>query len=326
MQITIKLLNHKKLFLAWSKLIRLPNIIILATIIILLHIGVYLPFYTSLNVVSPLDGWVFAVFVLSVSMIASGGNIINDYFDYQIDLVNKPDKLVIEKVISKNSAMSAYQFLTIVGIVGGFITGWLISEFKIGFFFGFGALMLYSYSETFKRKLFIGNLIIALLGFLFVLLLWIIEFFALRNSAGTFIVVYPSFLKINILLGGYALFAFLTTLIREIIKDIEDIDGDKKNNCQTLPISKGIQTTRKIVSSLILITILLLLFSEYLCWTNSLIVLSNFLMFAINAPLVILLIRFNKSTTKSEYHAASIFMKWIMVAGILGIQLINLHF
>ena len=100
--------------------------------------------------------------------------------------------------------------------------------------------MLYSYSETFKRKMVIGNLIIALLGFLFIVLLWIIEFFALRNSAGSFVVVYPSFLKINVLMGGYALFAFLTTLIREIIKDMEDVEGDKSNGCQTIPISKGI--------------------------------------------------------------------------------------
>lgn len=326
MQVTDKLFNRKELFFAWMKLIRLPNIIILAAIIILLHVGVYIPFYASLNVASPLNVWVFVVFVLSVSMIASGGNIINDYFDYQIDLINKPDKLVIEKMISKKSAMSAYQYLTIAGIVGGFITGWLIGVFKIGFFFGFGALMLYSYSETFKRKLLIGNLIIALLGFLFILLLWIIEFFALRNSAGSFVVVYPSFSKINILMGGYALFAFLTTLIREIIKDMEDVDGDKKNGCQTLPISKGLHTTSLIVSSLIIVTILLLFYSQYLCWTNNLMVLSGFLMIAINVPLFILLIRFYKSDSKSDYHAASILMKWIMVAGILGIQLINLHF
>ena len=314
------------MFVSWMKLIRLPNIVILAAIIILLHVGVYIPFYETLNVTTPLSSGVFVVFVLSVCMIASGGNIINDYFDYQIDLINKPDRLVIEKEISKKTAMSGYLLLTITGIVGGFITGWLLGVFKIGFFFGFGALVLYSYSETFKRKLLIGNLIIALLGFLFILLLWIIEFFALRNSAGSFVVVYPSFLKINILMGGYALFAFLTTLIREIIKDIEDIDGDKPNGCQTLPISKGLPTTRMIVSSLIIITILLLFYSQYLCWTHNLAILSGFLMFAINVPLFILLILFYKSNSKAEYHAASTLMKWIMVAGILGIQLINLHF
>jgi 4-hydroxybenzoate polyprenyltransferase len=304
----------------------LPNIIILAAIIVLLHVGVYMPFYASLYVVTPLNGWVFGLFLLSVSMIASGGNIINDYFDYQIDLINKPEKLVIEKEISKQAALSVYMALTGAGIVGGFITGWLIGEFKIGFFFGFGALILYSYSETFKRKLLIGNLIIALLGFLFVLLLWIIEFFALRNAAGSFAVVYPSFIKINILMGGYGLFAFLTTLIREIIKDMEDVEGDKVNGCQTLPISKGVNSTRLVVNSLILITIILLILCQYLCWVNNLQVLSLFIAPAIQLQLILLLIHFQKAQYKADYHAASISMKWIMVAGILGIQLINLHF
>ena len=326
MQITNKLFNHKELFFAWMKLIRLPNIIILAAIIILLHVGVYIPFYASMNVVSPLSGWVFAVFVLSVSLIASGGNIINDYFDYQIDLINRPDKLVIEKVISKQSALTVYQVLTVVGIVGGFIAGWLIGVFKIGFFFGFGALLLYSYSETFKRKLLIGNLIIALLAFLFVVLLWIIEFFALRNSAGSFVVVYPSFLKINVLMGGYALFAFLTTLIREIIKDMEDMEGDKKSGCQTIPIAKGISTARLIVCSLIVITVILLFICAYLCMKHNLNVLSKLLLYGINVQLIILFVRFYKAKNKAEFHFASTLMKVIMVFGILGILLINLNF
>ena len=326
MQVTNKLVNRKESVAAWMKLIRLPNIIILAAIIILLHVGVYIPFYASMNIVSPLNGWVFAVFVLSVSLIASGGNIINDYFDYQIDLINRPDKLIIEKVISKQSALFVYQVLTVAGILGGFIAGWLIGILKIGFFFGFGALLLYSYSETFKRKLLIGNLIIAMLGFLFVVLLWIIEFFALRNSAGSFVVVYPSFAKINVLMGGYALFAFLTTLIREIIKDIEDVDGDKSNGCKTIPISKGIQKARLIVNALIVFTIILLLICQYFCWVNDLKVLAVYLAPAIQLQLVWLLFRFYKAESKADYHAASSAMKWIMVAGIIGIQLINLHF
>jgi 4-hydroxybenzoate polyprenyltransferase len=311
--------------MAWMKLIRVPNIVIMAAIIILLHIGIYIPFYASLNVASPMNIWVFVVFVLSVCVIASGGNIINDYFDYQIDLINKPEKIVIEKEISKKAAMTGYMALTIAGITGGFITGWLIGEFKIGFFFGFGALMLYSYSETFKRKLLIGNFIIAILGFLLILLLWIIEFFALRNTAGAFTVVYPSFIKINLLIGAYALFAFLTTLIREIIKDMEDVEGDKKNGCRTLPIIKGLQTTRLIVGSLTVLTILLLFYCQYICWTHNLQILSYFIVPAIQIPLIILLIRFYKADSKADYHATSNLMKWIMVAGILGIQLINLH-
>ena len=164
MQILDKLFSSKQLFIAWIKLIRLPNIIILAAIIILLHIGVYLPVYSAVNIESPVSGWIFGMFVLSLCLIAAGGNVINDYFDYHIDLINKPHKLVIKKVISFQNAMMGYQVLTIAGIVGGFLTGWFLGILKIGFFFGFGALVLYSYSKTYKRKVLIGNIMIAFLG------------------------------------------------------------------------------------------------------------------------------------------------------------------
>lgn len=326
MQTTKQLLNPRQKFIAWIKLVRLPNIIILAAIFILLHFGVYMPVYASLNVAMPMNGWVFSVFVLSVCMIASGGNVINDYFDYQIDLINKPQKLIIEKLIPKQSAMTGYMILTLTGIAGGFVTGWLLGEFKLGFFFGFGALMLYMYSESYKQKLWIGNLIIALLGFLFILLLWIVEFFALRQNAGSFVMVYPSLLKISVLMGGYAVFAFLTTLIREIIKDMEDVKGDKKNGCRTIPIVKGIPTARKIVSGLIVFTILLLFYCGYLCGKHDLLVLSKVLLYVIDVTLIILLTRFYKANTKGEFHVASVLMKYIMVIGILSILLINLHF
>lgn len=326
MQTTKQLLNPRQKFIAWIKLIRLPNIIILAAIFILLHFGVYMPVYASLNVAMPMNGWVFGVFVLSVCMIASGGNVINDYFDYQIDLINKPQKLIIEKWIPRQSAMTGYMILTLTGIAGGFVTGWLLGEFKMGFFFGFGALMLYMYSESYKQKLWIGNLIIALLGFLFIVLLWIVEFFALRQSAGSFVVVYPSLLKISILMGGYAVFAFLTTLIREIIKDMEDVDGDNKNGCQTIPIVKGIKAARMIVSGLIVFTILLLFYSAYLCARHDLNLLSKFLLYIINFQFIILLLGIYKAKSKAEFHFASTLLKVIMVFGILGILLINLHF
>lgn len=326
MQISDKLFLPKELFIAWIKLIRLPNIIILAAIIILLHIGVYLPVYTAVNVESPVSGWIFGVFVLSLCMIAAGGNVINDYFDYHIDLINKPQKLVIKKMIPFQNAMMGYQFLTIAGIAGGFLTGWLLGIFKIGFFFGFGALLLYSYSKTYKRKLLIGNLMIAFLGFLSILILWVIEFFALRNNPGSFVSVYPSFLKINLIIGGYAFFAFLTTLVREIIKDIEDIEGDRANGCRTLPISTSQQTTHMVLAGLILLTIFILIPCQILCWENNMQVLAFFIAPAIQLQLVLLLIRLFKAESKSDYHSASTSMKWIMVAGILGIQLINIHF
>ena len=326
MQISDKIFSPKQLYIAWIQLIRLPNIIILAAIIILLHIGVYLPVYRAVNVESSFSIWIFGIFVLSLCLIAAGGNVINDYFDYHIDLINKPQKLVINKVISSQNALTGYQVLTIAGILGGFLTGWLLGILKIGFFFGFGALILYSYSKTYKRKLLIGNLMIAFLGFLSILMLWVIEFFALRNNPDSFVSVYPSLVKINLIIGGYAFFAFLTTIVREIIKDIEDIEGDRANGCRTLPITTSLQTTRLVLTGLIMLTIFLLIPCQILCWKNNMQVLAFFIAPAIQLQLVLLLVNLFKAENKSDYHTASTSMKWIMVAGIIGIQLINIHF
>ena len=325
MQILDKFFQNKQLYIAWIKLFRLPNLIILAAIFILLHVGVYLPIYASLNIESPLSLWVFGIFILSVCLIAAGGNVINDYFDYQIDLINKPQKLVIKKEIPFQNAMTGYLVLTVAGILGGFLTGWLLGVLKIGFFFGFAAILLYGYSETFKRKLLTGNLIIAFLGFMSILMLWVIEFFALRNSAGAFVNVFPSFLKINLIMGGYALFAFLTTLVREIIKDIEDIEGDKVNGCRTLPIATSIHTARLVLFGLIILMIIVLIPCQIICLGNNMQLLAFYIIPAIQLPFIWLLIRLFKAKSKIDYHVASTSMKWIMLAGILGIQLVNFH-
>lgn len=310
---------------AWMRLIRFPNLIILSIVFILLHVGIYISVFYSLGIASPLNGWVFSAFVLSVILVMAGGNIINDYFDYQIDLINRPSRLVIGKVISFNQAITAYWVLTFTGIVGGFITGWLCGIFKIGFFYGFGALLLYLYSESYKKRLLIGNLIIALFGALSIILLWLYEFFALRNNAASFITVYPLFLKINLLMGGYALFAFLTTLIREILKDIEDVEGDQIEGCNTLPIAYGINFSKIVVLILIILTMLILLSGQIVCWFHQLKLLAIYIFPVIQLPFFILIYRLIKANTKMNFHSVSTLMKLIMVAGILGIQLINVH-
>ncbi len=310
---------------AWLRLIRIPNLIILSVIFILLHVGIYLPIYFSLGIESPLSGWVFSILVFSVILVMAGGNIINDYFDYQIDLINRPSRLSIGKVISFNQAFTAYLILTFTGIIGGFIAGWFCGIYKIGFFYGFGALLLYLYSESFKKKLLIGNFIIALFGALSIILLWLYEFFALRNNAVSFIMVYPLFSRINLLMGGYALFAFLTTFIREILKDIEDIEGDKREGCNTLPIAFGTRISKQIVSALVLLTVFILIVCQIICWTNQSKLMAIYIFPTIQLPLFILIYRLAKANTKNGFHSISTLMKLIMIAGILGIQLINVH-
>lgn len=315
----------KEVVKAWLRLIRIPNLIILSLIYVMLHVGIYLPIFFSLGISSPLNGWVFSAFILSFLMVVAGGNIINDYFDYQIDLINRPSRLSIGKVITFDQAFMAYLVLTLTGVVGGFITGWFCGIYKVGFFYGFIALLLYLYSESFKKRLIIGNFIIAFCGSLSIVLLWLYEFFSLRNDAPSFILVYPQFSKINLLMGGYALFAFLTTMIREILKDIEDIEGDQRQGCNTLPIAYGVNISKRVVFVFVFLTILILVFCQIICFTHQLKLIAIYIFPAIQLPLFVLIYRLIKANSKNDFHSISTFMKLIMVAGILGIQLINIH-
>ncbi|NWJ49874.1 MAG: geranylgeranylglycerol-phosphate geranylgeranyltransferase [Bacteroidetes bacterium] len=315
----------KEVVKAWLRLIRIPNLIILSLIYVMLHVGIYLPIFFSLGISSPLNGWVFSAFILSFLMVVAGGNIINDYFDYQIDLINRPSRLSIGKVITFDQAFMAYLVLTLTGVVGGFITGWFCGIYKVGFFYGFIALLLYLYSESFKKRLIIGNFIIAFCGSLSIVLLWLYEFFSLRNDAPSFILVYPQFSKINLLMGGYALFAFLTTMIREILKDIEDIEGDQRQGCNTLPIAYGVNISKRVVFVFVFLTTLILVFCQIICFTHQLKLIAIYIFPAIQLPLFVLIYRLIKANSKNDFHSISTFMKLIMVAGILGIQLINIH-
>jgi len=166
--------------------------------------------------------------VLATSAIAAGGYIINDYFDIKIDIINKPDKVIIGKIIPRRWAILIHQIFSLSGLIIGFYL-----NFHIGIINFVAVSLLWFYSERFKRKAFIGNFWVAALTAISILVVGI--FYRINME---FIVI-------------YAIFAFFISLIREIIKDMEDIRGDSKYNCQTLPIIWGIRKTKILIYILI---------------------------------------------------------------------------
>ncbi len=166
--------------------------------------------------------------VLATSAIAAGGYIINDYFDIKIDIINKPDKVIIGKIIPRRWAILIHQIFSLSGLIIGFYL-----NFHIGIINFVAVSLLWFYSERFKRKAFIGNFLVATLTAISILVVGI--FYRINME---FIVI-------------YAIFAFFISLIREVIKDMEDIRGDSKYNCQTLPIIWGIRKTKILIYILI---------------------------------------------------------------------------
>ncbi|MBP6620463.1 MAG: geranylgeranylglycerol-phosphate geranylgeranyltransferase [Leadbetterella sp.] len=180
--------------------------------------------------------WEFLILVLSTVFIAAGGYIINDYFDVKIDQINKPDEVFVGRIIKRRYALLIHQILSGMGVVLGLFLGW-----KILLVNGFSVTILWFYASIFKKKPFSGNLIVAFLTALS------ISEIALYYEPG------------RIIIHIYALFAFFINLIREIIKDMEDMKGDAAHGSKTLPIFYGIRKTKNIIYSLIVLFVILVL-------------------------------------------------------------------
>ncbi|MCE2734732.1 MAG: geranylgeranylglycerol-phosphate geranylgeranyltransferase, partial [Flammeovirgaceae bacterium] len=164
----------------------------------------------------------FSLWLLSSStiIIAAAGYIINDYYDIKIDYINKPERVVIGKIIPRRFAILFHTLFSVGGIAIGFYLSW-----QIGVIHFFSAFMLWLYSNSLKRLPLIGNVVIA---FLTALSVFIIAVFYKTN--------------INLILI-YSLFAFFISLVREVVKDMEDLKGDITFGCKTLPILWGIRKT-----------------------------------------------------------------------------------
>src|SRR5690606_19191379 len=159
--------------------------------------------------------------VLSTLLIAAAGYIINDYFDVKIDLVNKPKRVIVGRYLKRRMAIGTHQLLNVLGVIAGLLVSYKVALVNI-----FSVSPLWLDSERYKRQLLIGNVAVSLLTALSLMILT---------------VHYPQNRKLIFI---YAVFAFFISLIREIVKDIEDMKGDAFHGCRTLPIVVGIRRTK----------------------------------------------------------------------------------
>jgi 4-hydroxybenzoate polyprenyltransferase len=233
--------------------------------------------------------------VTSTILIAAAGYVINDYYDIKIDLINKPERVVIGKGITRRYALFFHTILSVGGVAMG-----VFLDLKIGVVNFFSATLLWWYSNYLKRLPFVGNLSVALLTGVAILLVNV-----LYQSSNSFVFV-------------YALFAFTMTLIREIIKDMEDWKGDNTFGCKTLPIIWGMRKTKQ------LLYVLLILFVLSVITINIFYVglpVYYFIIFLF-IPLGILLLRLIRADTRKDFENLSNLCKYILLLGILTMPLI----
>lgn len=239
------------------RLVRWSNLLFLAILVWLMEKWVAVPVLNNAAYGEQLPAYILLLLTLAVVLIAAGGYVINDYFDIKIDRINRPDGVIVTRTISKPAAMRLSICLSGIGIVCGLLAAFLLRSMTIGIIMIIVPGLLWFYSSSYKRLLIIGNLTIALLAATTPLLV------AFANEAQLKIVhaatpeVLP-FTPIHTLyawLGGFALFAFLLTWIREIVKDLQDQMGDRELECHTMPVVWGEKWTKIFVTALVVATI-----------------------------------------------------------------------
>ena len=239
----------------------------------------------------------FRLFLLSFStvLIAAGGYVINDYYDVKIDYVNNPERVVVGKTIPRRFAILLHVALSALGVFVGLFVSWKLAAVNV-----FSISVLWFYSNLLKRLPFIGNFTVALLT---------------GASIGIILIMYST-KAVFILI--YALFSFFMTLVREIIKDMEDLKGDNTYGCKTLPIVWGIRKTK------ITLYLLIVIFLFSVVIINQLYVKLEIIYFVmlLFVPLAWLTARLVRADTKKDYGWLSSFCKVIMLLGILSMTLL----
>ena len=301
----------------YLKLIRYQNLLLIA----IMQLIVRFSFLEQINIPLSLFYWQYTLLIVATVLIAAGGYIINDIFDLEIDTINKPNQVIVGKNISENHAYILYAVLTILGVACGFILANTVAHPNLAVLFVLIATLLYFYASTLKKIAVLGNIVVALLIAFSVLIIGIFD-------------IYPNTFEVNrnqmyvafSILLDYAVFAFIINFIREIVKDLEDVLGDKQAEYQTLPNVIGISKTCKILFVLIIGFIgYVLHYCNTFLMQNDLYYATIYIFLTVVAPLLFCAIKIINAREKSEFYQLSNVLKWILFFGILSITVINFN-
>lgn len=303
---------------AFFRLIRWPNLFFIALTQVLFYCCILMPSLHGgryADFADPFGPRVFALLSLSSVLIAAAGYIINDYFDLNIDRVNKPERLVVERVIKRRWAILWHWILSGTGILLGFYVSWKIRNPVVGLANLGCVILLWFYSTTFKKKLLIGNVIISLLTAWVILVLYVCEIqFAIFRDPG-FHQGFARAFKFTMLYAG---FAFIISLVREVIKDIEDMDGDARYGCRTMPIVWGVNAAKLFAATWLIVLIGSLIVIQFYVLQYGWVLIMLYCLLLLILPLTWILTRLYKATTTEDYHFLSGMIKAIMLVGILS--------
>ncbi len=306
--------------LAFFQLIRYPNLLFIALTQSLFYFQIIVPFCS-------IDGKYghllqqddFLMLLASSILIAAAGYIINDYFDIDIDNVNKPERLIVGKLIKRRWAMLLHLILSLVGLYLTAIVAMHLNNLVLLALNFLSVLLLLLYSSTFKKRLLIGNIIISVLtawvvGVLFITELKFNDIDFRRDHMDALTTIY----KYTLVYGG---FAFIVSMIREVVKDMEDLQGDRKFGCTTMPIVWGIPSTKIFAGVWIIVLAAMIAAFTLYAILNAWFWMIPVLGFMLFAYTLFILQRLYRASAAPDYTNISMNIKILMLMGILSMLL-----
>lgn len=304
----------------YLQLLRIGNLTFVAILLYVMEKWVATPLLQLEQFGELMPWWILTLLIVSVVSIAAGGYVINDYFDVKIDRINRPDNLVVTRIISRDAAMNLFYGLTAVGVIAGTVVAWWAHSWTLLFTYVVIPGLLWFYSASYKRMFLIGNLVVAFASAIVPLLVAIANADYLHHLYQNALAYSPIIGELYVWTGGFAIFAFLLTWVREIVKDIEDIEGDREMECRTLPIVWG-DKVAKIIATILLVVIATLIvyilfavlpFSHE--WKS---LPTRYVVFGLIVPILCSIVLLWAANNRTEYHRVQTIIKFAMFMGML---------
>lgn len=293
----------------WLNLVRWPNLLIVILIFSVFRFNFLEPF----NVATSLSGFQYFLLMFSVMSLMAGGNIINDVYDKTADRINKPGKNLIGVKVPEKRARIVYWALSIIGMLLGYFMGYTVGIGMLGGIHLIAFFLLWMYSTDFKHRLFLGNFVVALLSSLVIVCIVLFDVIPANQD----MIRTGKYNNLLFIFLGYSIFAFVTTFIREIIKDAQDVKGDKRMGGKTLPVVASAKVVKiSIVGLQILLALSLIAITYYFRNSLSLVV---YILVLIILPLILSTYSVANAKGYENWGFASKLMKLVMIFGILSV-------
>lgn len=299
----------------YLKLIRYQNLLMLAMMQLLFRYG----FLNFQSIPLALNDWQYCLLVFATVMIAAGGYVINNIMDQATDNYNKPNQVVVGKNISETQAYTIFFGLNVSGVLSGFYLSNVIEKPGFASIFIIISATLYLYATSLKQIVVLGNFVVALLLAFSVLIIPIFDLLPVINPGNRIIMA-----DLFSIILDYALFAFVINFIREIVKDLEDINGDYTQGMNTLPIILGISRTSKLVLIISLIPlVMVILYIKNYFFAYDLYLATIYALITIVAPLIYFSIKMADAKKSQDFHHLSAVLKIIILFGLFSIAIVT---